>query len=103
MIPELTPIASTSTSVALNAQSSIGATDKDQLVVAAPVVIRGPRLRQFLEKLPVDNMEIQLLARQFFARCDLREKYMTLEKMAESFGISFVIAKGTTHYVTLLV
>ena len=77
--------------------------ENEQLIVAVPVVVRGPRLRQLLEMLPIDHMEVQLLARQFFARCDLRDSYMTLEKMAESFGISVTIAKGVIRYVSFSV
>eukprot|EP01084_Bolivina_argentea_P291328 500680_1 len=79
------------------AQSMI--TKEQSLIVAAPVAIRGRRLRQILSVLPIDVMEIQMLAREFFSRCDLQEKYMSLDKCAETFGISCKIAQGVYSYI----
>eukprot|EP01083_Nonionella_stella_P056567 148879_1 len=72
---------------------------KESLIIATPVAIRGRRLRQILSVLPIDVMEVQMLAREFFSRCDLQEKYMSLDKCAETFGISPKIGQGVYTYI----
>jgi len=74
---------------------------KETLMMAIPVAIRGRRLRQILRVLPIDVMEVQMLAREFFSRCDLQEAYMSLDKCADSFGITAKIAKGIYAYIRM--
>jgi len=74
---------------------------KDSLTMAVPVSIRGRRLRQILRVLPIDVMEVQMLAREFFCRCDLQEIYMSLDKCAETFGITAKIARGIYAYIRM--
>jgi len=73
----------------------------DPMLVAVPMAIRGHRLRQILHVLPVDVMEAQMLAREFFSRCDLQDTYMSLEKCSETFGISTRIAQGIYAYIRM--
>jgi len=42
-----------------------------------------------------------MLAREFFSRCDLQEDYMSLDKCAETFGITPKIAKGIYAYIRM--
>eukprot|EP00484_Ammonia_sp_Unknown_P023676 CAMPEP_0197030398 /NCGR_PEP_ID=MMETSP1384-20130603/9640_1 /TAXON_ID=29189 /ORGANISM="Ammonia sp." /LENGTH=1050 /DNA_ID=CAMNT_0042459733 /DNA_START=73 /DNA_END=3225 /DNA_ORIENTATION=- len=44
-------------------------------------------------------MEVQLLSREYFNRCDLQEKYMSLEKCAETFAISHKLARSVYQYI----
>ncbi|ETO30931.1 hypothetical protein RFI_06189 [Reticulomyxa filosa] len=58
-----------------------------EYIVSPPVLVRGARLRQILEKFPIDNIETQLLAKQFYSRCDVQDKYLSVQKFAETFGV----------------
>merc|ERR1719204_2388335 len=73
----------------------------ESMVVAVPMAIRGHRLRQILHVLPVDVMETQMLAREFFSRCDLQDTYMSLEKCSETFSISAKITQGIYAYIRM--
>merc|ERR1719204_1594496 len=73
----------------------------ESMTMAVPVSIRGCRLRQILRALPINVMEVQMLAREFFSRCDLQDAYMSLDKCADSFGITAKIAKGIYAYIRM--
>jgi hypothetical protein len=67
--------------------------------IKSKVRVRGGRLRHILSKLQLDNMETQLLAAEFYERCDIDDRYLSIQKFGETFGVDMQVALGVLTYI----